>query len=374
MTQALLTLNAGSSSLKFGLFGLSDGQPYLLGGHISGLGGRPVFQAHWQDDGQDARADLPAAYGIDDAIAFALDWLGREAKRFPIVAAAHRIVHGGARDQAVELTPAVVADLAAFVPLAPQHQPHNLAAVQALWRSHPGLRQFGCFDTAFHAHLGPLATRFALPEGLTKKGIRRYGYHGLSYAWIAHCLGRDHPRLAGGRVVAAHLGNGASLCAMRAGKSVDTTMGLTALDGLPMGTRCGCLDPGAVLYMQTALGMTAGQVEALLYEQSGLLGLSGVSNDVRTLLASPDPRAGFALDYFAQKTAQAVAAMAVSLGGLDALVFTGGIGEHADPVRRTIVERLALLQPFEVHVIPANEEGAMAAEVATRLPVFATGG
>jgi len=369
VSDALLTLNAGSSSLKFRLFGLTPGLPYLLGGKIADIGHRPVFQVHWQEDSRDETVDLPAAFGIDEAIAFALDWFRREARHVRIVAAAHRVVHGGTRDRAEELTPAIVKDLEAYSPLAPQHQPHNLAAVKALWRSHDGLRQFGCFDTAFHAHLGPLATRFALPEDFTGKGVRRYGYHGLSYAWIADCLRRDRPDLAAGRVVAAHLGNGASLCALDKGRSIDTTMGLTALDGLPMGTRCGNIDPGAVLYMQKALGLTADQVEAVLHNRSGLKGLSGISNDVKSLLASDDPRAVFALDYFARRTAQHIAGMAVSLSGMDALVFTGGIGENAEPVRRMILDRLSFLPPFEVLVIPANEERAMATEVRALLDV-----
>lgn len=364
MSPALLTLNAGSSSLKFRLFGLAPGLPYLLGGKVTGIGGQPAFEAHWQETSRDESVDLPTAFDSDAALAFVLDWLGREARGVRIGAAAHRIVHGGGRDQAVELTPETIEELAGFSPLAPQHQPHNLAAVKALWRSHPHLRQFGCFDTAFHAGLGPLATHLALPDSVTGEGVRRYGYHGLSYAWIAECLRRDHPRLAAGRIVVAHLGNGASLCAMRNGQSVDTTMGLTALDGLPMGTRCGAIDPGAILYMQTALGLTAGAVEHLLYEDSGLKGLSGISNDVRTLLASTDPRARFALEFFAHKTAQAIAAMAVSLGGLDGLVFTGGIGENAQPVRQMILDRLRFLAPFDVLTLAANEERAMAIAVA----------
>jgi acetate kinase len=363
VTDALLMLNAGSSSLKFRLLGRAADLPYLLGGKITDIGHRPVFQVHWQEDSRDETADLPAAWGIDATVAFALDWLSREARHVRIVATAHRIVHGGTRDRAEELTPATVTELDAYAPLAPQHQPHNLAAVKALWQSHPHMRQFGCFDTAFHAHLPSLATRFALPEDFTAKGLRRYGYHGLSYAWIAECLRRDYPGLAERRVVAAHLGNGASLCALDKCRSVDTTMGLTALDGLPMGTRCGSLDPGAVLYMQKSLGLTADQVETILYERSGLLGLSGMSNDVRTLLASQEQRARFALDYFAHRTAQHIAGMAVSLGGMDALVFTGGIGENAEAMRRMILDRLGVLAPFEVLVIPANEERAMATEV-----------
>jgi len=364
---ALLTLNAGSSSLKFRLFGLAHGLPYLLGGKVTGIGGQPEFQVHWQETSRDERVNLPADFGIDASVAFVLDWLDRQAGSVTIVAAAHRIVHGGPRDRAAALTPEILEDLAAYSPLAPQHQPHNLAAVEALWRTHPDLAQFGCFDTAFHAHLGPLATRLALPDTVADKGVRRYGYHGLSYAWIAECLRHDHPALAGGRVVAAHLGNGSSLCAMRDGGSVDTTMGLTALDGLPMGTRCGAIDPGAVLHMQTTLGLSVRDVEQLLYEESGLKGLSGISNDVRALLGSSDPRAGFALEYYTHRTAQGIAAMAVSLGGLDAVIFTGGIGENAEPVRRKILDRLCFLPPFEALVIPADEERAMAGEVAALL-------
>lgn len=364
MSKTLLTLNAGSSSLKFRLFGLAHGLPYLLRGKVTGIGGQPEFQVRWQETSRDERVNLPADFGIDASVAFVLDWLDRQAGSETIVAAAHRIVHGGPRDRAAMLTPEVLKDLDAYSPLAPQHQPHNLAAVEALWRTHPDLPQFGCFDTAFHAHLEPMATRMALPDQVVDKGVRRYGYHGLSYAWIARCLRQDYPALAGGRVVAAHLGNGSSLCAMRSGDSVDTTMGLTALDGLPMGTRCGAVDPGAVLHLQTALGMTAAEVEHLLYEDSGLKGLSGISNDVRELLNSKDPRARFALEYYAYKTAQGIAAMAVSLGGLDALVFTGGIGENAEPVRHMIFDRLTFLPPFRTLVIPADEERAMAAEVA----------
>ena len=367
MSAALLTLNAGSSSLKFRLFGLTPDLPYLLGGKVTGIGGQTEFEVYWQETSRDETIALPPDCGMDEAVAHVLDWLDRETGSIQIVAAAHRIVHGGGRDRAAVLTPDIVDDLASYAALARQHQLHNLAPVKALWASHPGLRQFGCFDTAFHARLGPLATHLALPDSVTNRGVRRYGYHGLSYAWIATCLRRGHPALARGRVVAAHLGNGSSLCAMRDGRSIDTTMGLTALDGLPMGTRCGAIDPGAVLHMQKALGLTVDAVEHVLYEESGLKGLSAVSNDVRTLLASPDPRAGFALDYFACKTAQGIAAMAVSLGGLDGLVFTGGIGENAEPVRRMILDRLQFLPSFEVLVVPANEERAMAAEIAAVL-------
>jgi acetate kinase len=364
MTDALLTLNAGSSSVKFRLFELSPDLPYLLGGKISGIGGNPNFQVHWQEDSRGETHALPPHDDIDAAMAYVLDWLRDNGVKWRVRACAHRIVHGGHDyDRAVELDPKIMDYLHGLEMLAPLHQPHNLAAVTALWRRDPDLRQFACFDTAFHAHLGPLATEMALPARLRQQGVRRYGFHGLSYTWIAHRLKCDYPKLAKGRVVAAHLGNGASVCAILDGKSVDTSMGLTALDGLPMGTRCGALDPGAVLYIQRALGYSAEDLELMLYDESGLLGLSGVSNDVKTLLASDHPRAAFALDYFALKTAQQIAAMMVSLGGIDGLIFTGGIGENAEQVIAKIITHLDYLPSFDIHIIPANEERAMAMEI-----------
>lgn len=360
---ALLTLNAGSSSLKFRLFALAEGLPNLPGGKISNIGGQPKFRltATTQD------LLLPDDMNMEGAVALVLDWIDDHAGCH-VVAAAHRIVHGGPEvDHTVELDQDKLAYLKTLIPLAPLHQPHNLAAVDALARKHPGIRQFGCFDTAFHAHRDMLATEFALPATIRRQGVRRYGFHGLSYAWIAHRLKQDFPRLFAGRVVAAHLGNGSSLCAMKGGRSVDTTMGLTALDGLPMGTRCGSLDPGAVLYMHRTLGLPPDEVERLLYEDSGLKGLSGISNDVKTLLDDTTPEATFALDYLVRKTAQNIAGMAVTLGGLDGLVFTGGIGENAAPIRDKIVAALSWLPPFDVEVIPANEERAMAMDVAALL-------
>jgi len=356
---ALLTLNAGSSSVKFALFGLTPDLPRLAAGQITGIGNSPCL--HIEGAAEDIC--LPAELGLDDAVARVLDWL-RPQTGIHLQAAAHRIVHGGSRFAGpVELDATALAYLRSLIPLAPLHQPHNLAAVGPIATAYPGLRQFGCFDTAFHAGLGPLATRFALPAGLYDHGVRRYGFHGLSYAWIARNL---PAHLTAGNVVAAHLGNGASLCAMTKGQSVDTTMGMTALDGLPMGTRCGALDPGAVLYMEDELGLTTAQVAKLLYEESGLKGLSGQSNDVAALVRSSDPNALFALDYFVRKTAQHIAAMGVSLGGIDAVVFTGGIGEHAAALRERIVAALSWLPAFQVLVIPADEERAMATEVLAR--------
>jgi acetate kinase len=250
--------------------------------------------------------------------------------------------------------------LEALIPLAPLHQPHSLAAIRTLTELNPELPQIGCFDTAFHSHQDQLFQHYALPKYWRDRGVRRYGFHGLSYEWIARVLESLHPEVARGRVVAAHLGNGASLCAMRAGKSVDTTMGMTALDGLPMGTRCGNIDPGVVLYMLRAFDLDADRVERILSYDSGLAGLSGISHDMRILLASDKPEAAFAIRFFAMMTAQHVARMATSLGGIDALVFTGGIGEQAAPVRTLILDHLRFLEPFTVLVIAANEERMIA--------------
>ncbi|WP_115719337.1 acetate/propionate family kinase [Gallaecimonas mangrovi] len=363
MTPALLTINTGSSSIKFRLFALTDNLPLLAGGKVEDIGTGARFKASLGSAPQQP-VPLAGADNHDSAMEAVLNWLDAQPPSWHWVAAAHRIVHGGDRyTDPVELTAAAMDYLAGLCPLAPLHQPHNLAGVKALAARRADIRQFGCFDTAFHARHQPLFNRYALPQSLFQKGIRRYGFHGLSYDWIAHHLRSEHPQLASGRVVAAHLGNGASLCAMKDLQSVDTTMGMTALEGLPMGTRCGNIDAGAVIYMVKGLDMPLDDVEYQLYEESGLKGLSGLSNDVKTLLESSKPEAQFALDYFAFKTAQQIAAMAVSIGGLDTLVFTGGIGENAAPVRCKIMSHLAHLPPFTQLVIAANEEGCMAMEI-----------
>ncbi len=364
MMQALLTLNTGSSSIKFRLFGLTEALPFLLGGKVTDIGGTPVFQVHAEEQSRDETHVLPKDSTHASALAYVLDWLLSHQQGWQLTAAAHRIVHGGPRFHApMRLDKEAVAYLKTLCPLAPLHQPHNLLAIEALWRYQPDLPQFGCFDTAFHAQHDAIRSAYAVPESMRQKGVRRYGFHGLSYAWIAHRLRRDHPKLAQGRVVAAHLGNGASLCAMKDGKSVDTTMGMTALDGLPMGTRCGSIDAGAVIYMQRELGLRTDALEQLLYNESGLKGLSGISNDVKTLSESSDDRARFALDYFVWKCTQHIAAMTATLGGMDALVFTGGIGENDPDIRTRIIEGLAFLAPFETLVIPANEERSMAGSI-----------
>lgn len=361
----ILTLNTGSSSAKFKLFDWTEGLPLLAGGKITDIGGAPEFSAYTTPEtGREISEThtLSPHFTHKDAQETILTWLSDQG--FTLQAAAHRIVHGGERYAApARLDQEAMTYLHALEPLAPLHQPHNLAAVDNLQKHHPELTQYGCFDTAFHARHTPLFHEFPLPEHIREKGIKRYGFHGLSYDWVAHSLRADHPALATGKVVVAHLGNGASLCALQNGQSIDTTMSMTALDGLPMGTRSGALDPGAIIYMMRTLELSLDETENILYNQSGLKGLSGLTNDVQALSDSSDEKAAFALEYFTLKCAQYIAAMSVSIGGLDGLIFTGGIGENAPNVRAMILARLSHLPPFEHHVIPADEERAMALEI-----------
>ncbi len=355
-TDVVLVLNAGSSSLKFRVFGAQPGLPLLANGRVTGIGSRPEFSV----DGKPA-GSLDATCDQAQALRAITDWIDRHDDSWHLRAVGHRIVHGGEHYAApVVLSAPVMQQLESLVPLAPLHQPHALAAVRAMARIYPGTAQIGCFDTAFHAGHAPVFREFALPASLRERGVRRYGFHGLSYEWIAHVLRERHAPLAAGRVVAAHLGNGASLCAMRDGKSIDTTMGMTALDGLPMGTRCGSIDPGVTLYMMRQLGMSGDEIDHALSHESGLLGLSGISSDMRTLTENGSEAARFAIDYFCMMTAQHAARMAVALGGIDALVFTGGIGEHSAPVREAVCRHLAFLGPFEVLVVQADEERMIA--------------
>jgi len=345
MGQAVLALNAGSSSVKFGLYELGPGDPrLLLRGAVES--DPPHLKARAADGTVVHDGDLVVGEGEGEDALFRglLDWIADHLGGERLVAAGHRIVHGGREFAApVRLTPEIVAALEALTPLAPLHQPRSLAAVHALTRLRPDLPQIGCFDTAFHHHLEPPVSRFGLPRRFEDEGVRRYGFHGLSYDFIASRLRQVAPEIADGRVVVAHLGNGASLCAIRDGRSVDTTMGFSALDGLVMGTRCGALDPGVLLYLQQAHGLSAHALEDLLYRQSGLLGVSGISGDVRALLGSDDRRAAEALDLFAFRIARETAALAATLGGLDAFVFTAGIGENAAAVRAWVCQRLAWL-------------------------------
>ena len=341
MADAILILNAGSSSLKFALFeigGASQLDP-AVEGQVEGIDTAPHFRAADASGKILAERRWPDGTTLthEDFLGELLDWAEGHLGADRLVAVGHRIVHGGAKFAApVALNETVVAELDRLSQLAPLHQPHNLNAVRAVAKLRPGLAQVGCFDTAFHRTVAPVVSRFALPRELEQAGVQRYGFHGLSYEYIAGRLGAVAPALAGKRVIAAHLGNGASLCAMESGKSVDTTMGFTALDGLPMGTRCGSLDPGVLLYLLQERGMDAAGIEDLLYRRSGLLGLSGVSSDMRKLLASADPHAAEAIDVFVFRIAREIAALTGTLRGLDGIIFTAGIGEHAPEVRRRV--------------------------------------
>jgi acetate kinase len=346
MSGAILTLNAGSSSLKFCLF-KAAGEELTVSAHgqIEGVGTAPHLIATAADGAvAEHRWDAGSRLSHEDLLGGLLDWVEARLNGGELAAVGHRIVHGGADfRQPVVIDDAVLARLEALVPLAPLHQPHNLAPVRALMRSHPGLPQVACFDTAFHHGHAPVVDRFGLPRRWEAAGVRRYGFHGLSYEYVAGRMRVLDPPLAQGRMIVAHLGAGASLCAMRAGRSIDTTMGFSALDGLLMSTRCGALDPGVMLHLLQQHGLAAEEVEAMLYRQSGLLGVSGISGDMRVLLDSSDARAKEAVELFVFRIVREIGALAASLGGLDGLVFTGGVGEHAAPVREAVCEALAWL-------------------------------
>jgi acetate kinase len=344
---SILVVNAGSSSVKFQIFGVpATGKlQRLIKGQIDGIGTTPRLCAATQDGAPlvdksyppNEIADVPAA------IAAAGHWL-RDAHTIEPVAVGHRVVHGGAEyDRPVAVDPKVLARLERYSALAPLHQPNNLAPIRALLASRPDLRQVACFDTAFHRTHSAVADRYAIPETFYREGVRRYGFHGLSYEYIAGRLRDIAPEIAGRRVIVAHLGSGASMCALAGGRSVESTMGFTALDGLPMGTRSGQIDPGVVLYLLTEKTMTAPQLEKLLYQESGLKGLSGISNDMRALEASDSPSAAFAIDYFVYRIALYAGMLAAALGGLDAFVFTAGIGENSAMIRARVAEKLAWL-------------------------------
>lgn len=338
MTRAILTLNAGSSSLKVSLFPETGDQPMATGladriGPDGTLGLKDADGAPIPTDG-----DLTSHAG---AIAAVIDGFRASWPDLSLAAIGHRVVHGGANRSAPErVDDALLTELDRLSPFAPLHQPHNLAGIRAAMTAFPGVPQVACFDTAFHRSHPWVNDAFALPRELYDEGVRRYGFHGLSYEYIGSELRRHAPHLAAGRVVVAHLGNGASMCALNDGRSNASTMGFSALDGLPMGTRCGQLDPGVLLYLMDQKGMSVGAVSDLLYKKSGLLGLSGVSNDMRTLEAAGTPQAAEAIDYFVFRCQREVGAMAAALGGIDALVFTGGIGENSRLIRARICERL----------------------------------
>jgi acetate kinase len=368
-------VNAGSSSLKFSLF---DGDHCFLDGQVDGIGVRQGFRAKDAAGAAVAGPDLswPAPKSPAEALMALLPWLRERLEGRPLAGLGHRVVHGGAKYERPErVTPALLEELGRLSPLAPLHQPHNLAPIRTALEKAPGLPQVACFDTAFHHTMPAVVQAYAIPSSLARKGIRRYGFHGLSYEYIASALPKAAPGIAEGRVVVAHLGNGASLCGLRAGRSIATTMGFSALDGLPMGTRCGELDPAVVLHLLNQEGMTVSEVEDLLYRRSGMLGLSGISSDFRELLASREPAARFAIEVFIHRVARGIGSLAAALGGLDGLVFTAGVGENAAPVRAMVCEACAWLgieldpdanaahagrittasSRIPAHVVPTNE-------------------
>ena len=345
--KAILVVNAGSSSLKFQLFEIEPGPRVkrLLKGQLDGIGVRPRLRATKADGAIaiDRMFSLEEVRDLPAAIQVTAEWL-RGTENVDLAAIGHRVVHGGPEySEPILVSPEVLDRLARYVPLAPLHQPNNLAPIRTILELRPELPQVACFDTAFHRGHGPLADHFAIPEELYAEGVRRYGFHGLSYEYIADRLPQVAPELAHGRVIVAHLGSGASMCALAGGRSVESTLGFTALDGLPMGTRPGQIDPGVVLYLLTEKGMDAGAVQRFLYNECGLKGLSGVSNDMRELEASADPRAAFAIEFFVYRIALNAGMLAAALGGVDGFVFTAGIGENSAMIRARVTARLAWL-------------------------------
>jgi len=339
---AILVLNAGSSSIKFSVFGVRAATLELeVRGQIERLftaphfvakdgTGRVVGEHRWGDGVQ---------LGHEHAIDHLASFLRSRFAGFELIGVGHRVVHGGLDfREPVRIDADAVSRLARLVPLAPLHQPHNLAPIRLLLERSPALAQVACFDTSFHRTNPPIAQRFAIPAELHDAGVQRYGFHGLSYEYIARTLPEHDAKAAGGRTIVLHLGNGASMCALHAGRSIASTMGFTAVDGLPMGTRCGAIDPGVLLYLMDERGMNARAIEKLIYQESGLLGVSGISGDMATLLASGDPRAALAIDLYLYRIRRELGSLAAALGGLDALVFTAGIGENAAPLRRRICE------------------------------------
>jgi acetate kinase len=387
---SIAVINAGSSSVKFALYDAAKDERCLFRGQVEGIGVAPRLKVAGDDGFIVEQRDFGAAQGFDHGAAMReIIATGRALLRGePVAAFGHRVVHGGVKyDAPVRVNEAVLNDLAALEPLAPLHQPHNLAPIRAILKAAPQIPQIACFDTAFHRTQSNLAQAFALPRRFAEEGVRRYGFHGLSYEFLVLRLKELAPDLADKRIVFAHLGNGASLCAVKDGRSVASTMGFTAVDGLMMGTRCGSIDPGAILYMMQRHGMDAAAIEGLIYRQSGLLGVSGISSDMRALRASSDPAAKEAIALFVYRIVRELGSLVAALGGLDALVFSAGIGEHDALTRAEVVDGSrwtgAILDPernaqseglisvgnssVAVWVIPTDEERLIARHTAEML-------
>lgn len=378
MDDYALVLNAGSSSLKFSVFQRPEGESWRLEarGQIEGIGVTPRLAVKDSNGEVLANQDVAVRDGRE-AVAALAAWLRSKYAGSRVLGVGHRVVHGGSHFKApTRLNPQVLQQLSELIPLAPLHQPYNLAAIEAAMTRLPDVPQVACFDTSFHRGQPAVAELIPLPRELRRQGLQRYGFHGLSYEYIASVLPQVAPKIAAGRVIVAHLGSGASLCALKAGKSVDSTLGFTALDGLCMGTRPGALDPGVVLHLFQSLNLSAKEVETLLYKKSGLLGISGISNDMRDLLGRAEPDARLAVDYFVYRAAKEIGALTAVLGGLDGLVFTAGIGENSPEIRQRICNACAWLgvelnetanldprpeistpsSKVSVWVIPTNEE------------------
>jgi acetate kinase len=393
-----VVLNAGSSSVKFCIFRRAEGEIWQIDarGQIEGIGTSPRLSAKDSAGNRLAGQELDktAAHDGRSALRSLASWLRSRYGGARVLGVGHRVVHGGARFTGpTVVTPKVLDELRALVPLAPLHQPHNIAAIEAVSEQLPDVPQVACFDTSFHRGQPAVAELVPLPREITKDGVQRYGFHGLSYEYIASVLPDVAPEIAGGRVIVAHLGSGASLCAMRNRKSMDSTLGFTALDGLCMGTRPGALAPGVVLYLFQNLGLSAKDVETLLYKKSGLIGISGVSNDMRDLLGSSEPGARLAVDYFVYRAAKEIGALTAALGGIDGLVFTAGIGENSPEVRQRICQASAWLgveldedanrggtaritgagSRVSAWVIPTNEELVIARHTAAMLGLAGSG-
>ncbi|HKO88371.1 MAG TPA: acetate/propionate family kinase [Burkholderiales bacterium] len=370
MTPAIVVVNAGSSSIKFSLFESqgADLAP-IARGQVESIYTTPRFTAKDAAGKTVSEKTWGAGtkLGHEGALGHIIEWLkSAQGSTHQLAAVGHRVVHGGMDFAApVRVDAATIAKLEKLIPLAPLHQPHNLAPIRSLLERQPALPQVACFDTAAHRANPPLAQMFALPKELTDAGVRRYGFHGLSYEYIASVLPQFDERAARGKTIVLHLGNGASMCAMSAGQSIASTMGFTALDGLPMGTRCGAVDPGVLLYLMDERKMDARAIEKLLYNQSGLLGVSGISSDMRALLESKDPQAQIAVDLFVYRIGRELGSLAAALGGLDAIVFTGGIGEHATPIRERVCRQAEWLG-IELDAAANTKNGPRISSAASR--------
>ena len=339
MAECIVVVNAGSSSVKFGIYDTAGDEPLLLRGQVEQIGVSPLLSASDESGTELASQSFPAeGFGHGEAMEAITALARAQLPGSTVKGIGHRVVHGGSEFTApVVITDDIIARLEKLSPLAPLHQPHNLSPIKAMAETAPQLPQVACFDTAFHQTQGALAYSFALPREISESGVRRYGFHGLSYEFVSGRLRVIAPEHADKKMIVAHLGNGASLCAMENGRSVATTMGFTAVEGLMMGTRCGSIDPGVILYLMDEKGMDARGIESLIYKKSGLLGVSGITSDMRTLRASSEPHAREAIDLFIYRIVREIGSLSAALGGLDGIVFTGGIGQRDAKTRSEVI-------------------------------------